>query len=107
MQCIDISYTLDSASRNTKLKPKITAVSPMKIDGGHIGRSHSSMKCYRKYHTFLHLWIKNTFLRYVRLEIAAFLKNVTRKKLIGDVVVFESHFKAKHFELLHSLYCQV
>jgi hypothetical protein len=79
----------------------------MKIGGGHIGRSHSSMKCYRKYYTFLHLWIKNTFLRYVRLEITAFLEKVTRKTLIGDVVVFESHFKAKNFELLHSLYCQV
>jgi hypothetical protein len=80
----------------------------MKIGGGHIGRSHSSMKCYRKYYTFLHLWIKNTFLRYVRLEIAAFLEKVTRKTLIGDVVVFESHFRAKNFELLHSLlYCQV
>jgi hypothetical protein len=42
-------------------------------------------------------------LRYVRLEIAAFLEKVTRKTLIGDVVVvFESHFKAKNFELLHS-----
>jgi hypothetical protein len=69
---IDISYTLDSASQNTKLKPKISAVSPMKIGGGHIGRS-------QKYYTFLHLWIKNTFLRYVRLEIAAFLERLQEK----------------------------
>ena len=67
-----------------------------------LGRSNSSMKCYRKYYTFLHLWIENTFLRYVRLEIAAYLEKVTRKTLIGDVVVLESHFKAKNFELLHS-----
>jgi hypothetical protein len=81
LSAIDISYTLDSASQDTKLKPKISAVSPMKIGGGHIGRSHSSMKCYRKYYTFLHLWIKNTFLRYVRLEIAAFLEKVTRNNI--------------------------
>jgi hypothetical protein len=79
----------------------------MKIGDGHIGRSHSSMKCYRKYYTFLHLWINNTFLRHVGLEITAFWEKVARKTFIGDVVVFESHFKAKHFELLHSLYCQV
>lgn len=79
-----------------KVKPKISAVSPMKIGGDHIGRSHSSMQCYRKYYTFLHLRIENTFSGYVRLEIAAFLDKVERKKtLIGDVVVFESHFKAK------------
>ena len=41
LSAIDISYTLDSASQDTKLKPKISAVSPMKIGGGHIGRSHS------------------------------------------------------------------
>jgi hypothetical protein len=35
-----VTYTLDSASQNTKLKPKISAVSPMKVGGGHIGRSH-------------------------------------------------------------------
>ena len=41
-QIIDISYTLDSASVCQKVKPKISAVPLITIDGAHIGRSHSS-----------------------------------------------------------------
>ena len=65
VRTIDISYTLDSASMLQKLKPRISAVSPMKIGGGHIDCSHSSIKYYRKYQIFLRLSIKKTFLEYV------------------------------------------
>jgi hypothetical protein len=97
---IDISYTLDSASQNTKLKPKISTVSPMKIGGGHIGRSHSSMKCYRKHYTFLHLWIKNTFLRYVCLEIAPFLEKGYKKNINWRCCCLRIAFKHRNIRPL-------
>ena len=56
VRTIDISYTLDSASVYQKGSQKSQPYPIITIDGGHIGRSHSSMRQKTLY--FLHLYIK-------------------------------------------------